>query len=93
MEDGRLVGSAMMIPDHFRNFIKFTGLPPQRVMVAYAESYLMVRYLVDGYGSDRATALLYELAGGATIDEAFDAVLGFGVGAFENDTVTDLVGG
>ena len=32
MEDGRLVGSAMMSPDHFRNFIKFTGLPPQEAL-------------------------------------------------------------
>ena len=31
-EDGGLAGSTMMIPDHFRNFVKFSGEPPQRAI-------------------------------------------------------------
>ena len=31
-QDGGLAGSTMMVPDHFRNFVKFTGEPPQRAI-------------------------------------------------------------
>ncbi len=32
--DGKLVGSTWLLPDHFRNFIKMTGLPPREAIRA-----------------------------------------------------------
>jgi N-acetylglucosamine-6-phosphate deacetylase len=31
-EDHQLNGSALLLPDHFRNFVRFTGLPPARAI-------------------------------------------------------------
>ena len=32
LEDGGLAGSAMLLPDHFRNFVKFTGVEPHEAI-------------------------------------------------------------
>lgn len=31
-DTGHLAGSALLLPDHFRNFVQFTGLPPEQAI-------------------------------------------------------------
>lgn len=31
-DKGKLCGSGLLLPDHFRNFVKYTGLPPHRAI-------------------------------------------------------------
>jgi acyl-CoA-binding protein len=45
--------------------------------LCYAESYSVVRYLTDNYGSEKLLALLYAFKQGSTDDEALKQVYGF----------------
>ena len=50
---------------------------PALAYLSYAESYHIVKYLVDTYGEDRMSRLLAEFAGGASTDGALLEVYGF----------------
>jgi hypothetical protein len=50
---------------------------PALAYLSYAESYHIVKYLVDTYGEDRMSRLLEEFAEGASADGALLAVYGF----------------
>jgi hypothetical protein len=68
----------------------FTRLPPERVPVAYAQSYLAVRALVARHGARRLRELLSSLGGGAPLPEAFRTALNEDPDAFEAALVREL---
>ncbi len=68
----------------------FTRLPTERVPVAYAQSYLAVRALVDQHGARRLRELLASLGSGAPLPQAFRATLYEDLAAFEAVLVRDL---
>jgi hypothetical protein len=51
--------------------------------MAYSQSYSVVAYLLDEYGSDRMQVLLLELAAGAGYDAALETVYGFNTDELE----------
>ena len=68
----------------------FTRLPPERVPVAYAQSYLAVRALVDRHGSQRLRALLEKIGSGVSFERAYQDVLYGDAAAFEADLLRQL---
>ncbi len=68
----------------------FTSLPAAQVPVAYAQSYLAVRAILDGYGSRRLRELLVAIGEGQEIETAFDAVLNTQLATFEAQLVQRL---
>lgn len=68
----------------------FTRLPPDRVHVAYAQSYLAVRALVDRHGARRLRTLLEEIGKGATFERAYREQLYGDPAAFEADLIRNL---
>jgi hypothetical protein len=68
----------------------FMRLPEDDVPLAYAQSYLAVRTILDDYGSDGLRRLLATLGEGTKIDAAFESVLAVGLGQFEADLVHAL---
>ncbi len=50
---------------------------PDEARLSYAESYSLVQFLIDSYGSDRILALLDVFKEGSTYDEALLEVYGF----------------
>ena len=71
----------------------FTRLPERRVPVAYAQSYLAVRAVLDSAGAVHLRQLLVSLGEGRTMDETFEAVLSTRLADFEADLVRDLTSG
>ncbi|MGD9763276.1 MAG: hypothetical protein AB7V27_06160 [Candidatus Binatia bacterium] len=70
----------------------FTRLPPDRVPVAYAQSYLAVRELVDRHGAKQLRELLVRLGNGTPLEQAFrEARLGE-LAAFERALIDHLTG-
>jgi hypothetical protein len=69
----------------------FAGLSKDRVEVAYAESYLAVRMLVDGYGA-RKLAELLEALGTHNLNEAFAAVYPGDLSDFQQRLLQQLTG-
>jgi len=63
----------------------FTTLPAARVNVAYAESYLAVRALVDRYGVRKIPQLLSAIREGHSFGEAFELVYPGSFAGFERD--------
>jgi hypothetical protein len=53
--------------------------------LAYAESYNVVKYLIDNYARDKLNALFKELARGSKVDDALSHVYGFGLDRLEAD--------
>lgn len=70
----------------------FTRLPADRVPVAYAQSYLAVRALVERHGSQRLRALLERLGNGAGFARAFEDTLYRDPAAFEEELLRQLTG-
>lgn len=70
----------------------FTRLPAERVPVAYAQSYLAVRALVDRHGAQRLRALLEQIGAGASFESAYRTVLLGDPAAFEADLLRQLTG-
>jgi len=62
----------------------FTRLPADRVQVAYAQSYLAVRYIIDEFGERRLNDLLRAAAAGKAIDRSFEEVLAIDLADFES---------
>ena len=50
---------------------------PDEARLSYAESYSLVQFLIDSYGSDRILALLDVFKEGSTYDEAMLEIYGF----------------
>jgi tetratricopeptide (TPR) repeat protein len=69
----------------------FTTLPPARVEVAYAESYLAVRAMVERYGTRKLPALLEALRT-HTLDEAFSLTYPGELSDFEQRFLQQLTG-
>ena len=61
----------------------FVPLSPARAQVAYAQSYLAVRSLVDDFGARRIPALLEALADGRGLVDAYAAVYPGDLAGFE----------
>jgi len=51
----------------------------EKARLSYAQSYSLVRYLLDNYGQDRMLELLTILKRGSTYDEALTEVYGFDI--------------
>jgi tetratricopeptide (TPR) repeat protein len=70
----------------------FSELPKDRISVAYAQSYLTVRRLLDDFGAGDVRALLTAIGSGTPLQEAFVNVFSRTLGDFENDVVRHLTG-
>jgi tetratricopeptide (TPR) repeat protein len=70
----------------------FTDLPSTRVPVAYAQSYLAVRTLLDDEGAPRVRALLNAIGSGMTPTSAFESVMSQNLADFERALVRSLTG-
>lgn len=70
----------------------FTDLPSARVPVAYAQSYLAVRALLDADGSSQLRALLTAIGTGMTTQAAFESVMSRDLAEFESTLVRGLTG-
>jgi cytochrome c-type biogenesis protein CcmH/NrfG len=68
----------------------FTVLPAGRVDVAYAESYLAVRALVDRYGARKIPKLLNAIRDGHNFSEAFESVYPGDFAGFERDFLQQI---
>jgi hypothetical protein len=67
-------------------------LPGDRAQVAYSESYLAVRYLLDTYGKSGFQLLLDNLRSGRRLDYAFTTATGADYNAFQQEFLTYLQG-
>lgn len=76
--DAAAEGSLIMLRNLRETF------PEKRTELAYAESFLAVRYLVDNHGVSAPRKILAEIAAGNSFDEALRNVIGIGETAFEN---------
>jgi len=70
----------------------FTALPAARVEVAYAESYLAVRTLIDRYGARKIPAFLTTVSRAPTFNEAFAAVYPGDLSGFQEQLLRQLSG-
>ena len=52
---------------------------PDAIRTFYAQSWSIVRYLIDTYGEERISDLLAEIGGGASQETAVQAVYGKGI--------------
>ena len=68
----------------------FTALPADRVDVAYAESYLAVRALVDRYGARKLPKLLDAILQGHGFSDAYDSVYPGDFAGFEQDFLRQI---
>jgi tetratricopeptide (TPR) repeat protein len=68
----------------------FTVLPAGRVDVAYAESYLAVRALVDRYGVRKIPKLLNAVHDARSFNEAFESVYPATFAGFERDFLQQI---
>ena len=71
----------------------FTALPPERVHIAYAQSYLAVRDLVGESGGRSLHELLAALGSGKSLDEAFRSVYSRSMAGFESELINHLTNG
>ena len=70
----------------------FVHLSSARAQVAYAQSYLAVRALIDDFGARRTPALLAALGDGRSLAEAFAAVYPGDLATFESGLPARLGG-
>jgi tetratricopeptide (TPR) repeat protein len=70
----------------------FIQLPAARAEVAYAQSYLAVRQLIDEYGARKIPALLSNLAHSRNMSEAFAATYPGDLAGFEDRLLQRLTG-
>lgn len=61
----------------------YDNLPDQGL--AYRESLVAIKYIVQNYGRDKVSALMTELGNGYTMDQAMQKVLGVNLNQFESD--------
>jgi len=60
--------------------------------IAYAESYMAVKYLLDSYGIESLNILINELARKTPIDQAMMAATGSDLAGFEEEFINYLKG-
>jgi hypothetical protein len=70
----------------------FLGLPGARVPVAYAQSYLALRALLDRHGARRVRTLLEALGSGQPFDAAFQDAFSDDAARFEQALMAQLTG-
>ncbi len=58
--------------------------------LAYAQSFSVVKYLLDTYGREKMQSLIYAFKGGATADEALTRVYGFDVEGLEKEWLSSI---
>ncbi len=58
---------------------------PAKADISYSESYSLVRFLIERYGTERILALLDALRRGATVEKAMQSVYGLTLEQFEDD--------
>lgn len=68
----------------------FTGLPADRVHVAYAQSYLAVRLIIGEYGERRLIELLRTSGGGTPVAASFEQILSTRLSTFESTLIRKL---
>lgn len=68
----------------------FTGLPPERVQVAYAQSYLAVRLIISEYGERRLLDLLRAAGDGTPLPASFERILATRLASFEAALIRKL---
>ncbi len=68
----------------------FTRLPADRVRVAYAQSYLAIRLLLEEYGERRLVQLLRTTGSGDPLPAAFEQLFGVSLADFESTLIHDL---
>jgi tetratricopeptide (TPR) repeat protein len=81
--EDRIAGQPLLPLDTLSG--SFVGLPQDRVEVAYAESYLAVRVLLDRYGPGSIPTLLQVLGRTNSLQEAFSTVYRADLQGFEQD--------
>jgi hypothetical protein len=57
---------------------------PSKADISYAQSYSLVKFLIEKYGQVKMLDLLRALRDGATVDEALQQVYGFDIEGFED---------
>ncbi len=70
----------------------FVPLPAERAEVAYAQSYLAVRALIDQYGARKIPALLTNIGSNRTLSDAFAATYPGDLAGFEERWLQGLTG-
>ena len=68
----------------------FTRLPAERVQIAYAQSYLAVRFILDEFGERRLHELLRAAATGKALERSFEEVLSVDLADFESKLLRTL---
>ncbi len=68
----------------------FTRLPADRVQVAYSQSYLAVRLILEEHGERRLLQLLRATGDGDRLSVAFEEVFSIALSDFETTLVRDL---
>jgi tetratricopeptide (TPR) repeat protein len=71
----------------------FTRLPADRVHIAYAQSYLVVRRLVAGSSGRDVRELLAGLGDGKSLEDAFRKIYSRTLASFESEFIAQLTNG
>lgn len=85
----RLTGFKFDPPEQLYDYYSFSALndfdslPDQRI--AYHQSYLMVKYLLEHGGSGKVNRLLTELGRGRSFASALQETMGYGISEFETN--------
>lgn len=80
--DGAYLGELVRLENLNQLFRSFDD---ERVFLAYAQSYSVVKFIVDEYGEEGLADLLIAYRDGSHTDEAFMAALGISFEDFERD--------
>lgn len=86
----KIAGQELFTLEQMNN--TFVNLPAARAEVAYAQSYLAVRALIDEYGTRKIPALLGNLAHSRNMSEAFAATCPDDLASFEARWLRRLTG-
>jgi tetratricopeptide (TPR) repeat protein len=86
----KIAGQTLFFLDELNG--SFTQLPADRVEVAYAQSYLAVRSLVDRYGPRKIPALLSALGRSGNLSDAYAATYPGDLAGFEQQLLRQLAG-
>jgi len=88
--ESRVAGQRLFSLDELSR--SFTNLPADRVEVAYAESYLAVRSLIDRYGARTMPTLLTALSSTGDVRDAFASVYPADLARFQEQLLRQLHG-
>jgi hypothetical protein len=64
---------------------------PEQAILAYGESYQIVKYLIDEYGQEKMFELLIAFSKGSSYDDALEAVYGFNIAGLNTQWQTAAV--